>query len=95
VDFDVAGGVGVTLVTKKTANVRLSTEADRLAEIASGYTGESKAEYVSRVVAEAARRDITEGHVKLARELEQQPGPPTKATKARKPKGSSGEKEGQ
>jgi hypothetical protein len=71
----VDGGAGAVLVAKKTANVRLSAESDRLAEIASGYTGESKAEYVSRVVAEAARRDIAKGHAELERELNAPPKP--------------------
>ena len=71
---------GAVLVAKKTANVRLTTESDRLAEIASGYTGESKAEYVSRVVAEAARRDISKGHAELEIELNPPPKP-------RRPKG--------
>ena len=68
---------GVLLVAKKTANVRLTPEADRLAEIASGYTGESKAEYISRVISEAAVRDIERGHAALSRELKV-PEPPTK-----------------
>jgi hypothetical protein len=79
----VDGGAGAVLVAKKTANVRLTAESDRLAEIASGYTGESKAEYVSRVVAEAARRDIAKGHAELERELNATPRPPLKS----KPKG--------
>jgi hypothetical protein len=74
---------GVSLVAKKTANVRLTAESDRLAEIASGYTGESKAEYVSRVVAESARRDIAKGHAELGAELglpeDPSPAPPPKS----------------
>jgi hypothetical protein len=79
-------GDGVVLVARKTANVRLTAESDRLAEIASGYTGESKADYVSRVVAEAARRDIARGHAEFERELNPPgtPGPPP--PKPRRPK---------
>jgi hypothetical protein len=60
---------GAVLVAKATNNVRLTAEADRMAEIASGYAGESKSQYVSRVVIEAARRDIARGHEALSREL--------------------------
>ena len=45
----------------KTAPVRLTGEAIRIARIASGYSGESVAEYVSRIVVEAGQRDIERG----------------------------------
>jgi hypothetical protein len=48
--------------TPKNTPVRLSDEAVRWARIASGYTGESMAEYVSRVVAEVARKDADRLH---------------------------------
>lgn len=56
------GGEVVGCVTmpprKKSMPVRLSDEAIRLARIASGFTGESMAEYVSRLVEEKSREII-------------------------------------
>jgi hypothetical protein len=49
-------------VLPKTTPVRLTNEAIRWARIASGYTGESMAEYVSRVVAEHGRQDAERLH---------------------------------
>lgn len=46
----------------KTTPVRLTADAIKWARIASGYTGESMAEYVSRIVAEHARADIARLH---------------------------------
>lgn len=51
----------------KTAPVRLTEEAVRWARIASGYTGESVAEYVSRVVAERGEQDANKLHAEAAR----------------------------
>lgn len=47
---------------KKTTPVRITDEAIKWARIASGYTGESMAEYVSRVVAERGREDADRLH---------------------------------
>jgi hypothetical protein len=47
---------------KKNTPVRLADSAIALARIASGYTGESVAEYVSRVIAEQAQKDIERLH---------------------------------
>ena len=47
---------------QKTTPVRLSDDAIRWARIASGYTGESMAEYVSRIVAERAVQDTERLH---------------------------------
>lgn len=41
----------------KTVSVRLTEDAVKWAKIATGYTGEAMAEYVSRVVTEAAVSD--------------------------------------
>jgi uncharacterized protein (DUF1778 family) len=62
------GEAGAVLVAK-TANVRISPEADHLVGIAARYTGESKAEFVSRVVIEAAQQAIARGHAELERKL--------------------------
>ncbi len=51
---------------EKTTPVRISDEAIRWARIASGYTGESMAEYVSRIVAERGRQDAERLHAELA-----------------------------
>lgn len=48
--------------------IRLSPEAVRWARIASGYTGESMAEYVSRLVAEGAKRDAERLHAEATSE---------------------------
>jgi hypothetical protein len=52
-------------VAQKTTPVRLSGEAIRWARIASGYTGESMAEYVSRIVEERAREDAKRLHAEV------------------------------
>jgi len=52
-------------VAQKTTPVRLSAEAIRWAKIASGYTGESMAEYVSRIVEERAREDADRLHAEV------------------------------
>ena len=55
-------------VAQKTTPVRLSVEAIRWARIASGYTGESMAEYVSRIVEERAKGDAKRLHAEMAGE---------------------------
>jgi len=55
-------------VERKDRPVRLSEAAIQWARIASGYTGESMAEYVSRVVAERGKADAEEMHAKLTAE---------------------------
>lgn len=50
------------MMARKTTPVRLSDDAIRWARIASGYTGESMAEYVSRLVEEHARHDAERLH---------------------------------
>jgi hypothetical protein len=57
-------------VAQKTTPVRLSVEAIRWARIASGYTGESMAEYVSRIVEERAKEDAKRLHAEVAGESE-------------------------
>jgi hypothetical protein len=47
----------------KTTPVRLSDEAIKWCRIASGYTGESVAEYASRVLAERGQEDADKLHV--------------------------------
>lgn len=51
-----------TVGKKKTTPIRLSEEAIRVARIASGYTGESVAEYASRIVIERGNDDIERLH---------------------------------
>ena len=55
-------------VAQKTTPVRLSGEAIRWARIASGYTGESMAEYVSRIVEERAKEDARRLHAEATEE---------------------------
>ena len=69
-----AGSDGVALMARpkgvpKPANVRLTAEAHRLAEIARGYTRETLGEYISRVVCEHAQADIERLHAELTSEL--------------------------
>jgi hypothetical protein len=53
-------------MAQKTTPVRLSDEAIKWARIASGYTGESMAEYVSRIVEERGREDADRLHAELS-----------------------------
>ena len=55
-------------VDKKDRPVRISDAAIQWARIASGYTGESMAEYVSRIVVERGRADAEEMHARLSAE---------------------------
>lgn len=65
---------------QKTTPVRLTDEAIKWARIASGYTGESMSEYVSRTVVERGKEDAERLHVEATGEK------PAKA----KPKRSEG-----
>jgi hypothetical protein len=47
---------------QKTTPVRLTDEAIKWARIASGYTGESMTEYVSRTIAERGKADAERLH---------------------------------
>jgi hypothetical protein len=51
----------------KTTPVRLTDEAVEWARIASGYTGESMAEYVSRITVERAKEDADRLHAEKKR----------------------------
>lgn len=66
----------------KTAPVRLTEDAVRWARIASGYTGESMSEYVSRIVAEIGQRDADRLHDEAKSEARPTAGPEPR----RKPK---------
>jgi hypothetical protein len=48
-----------------TTAIRVGAGAIRLARIAAGYTAESMAEYVTRIVTERAREDIEKSHREL------------------------------
>jgi hypothetical protein len=50
---------------QKSTPVRLTEEAVKWARIASGYTGESVVEYVSRIVAERGKQDADRLHSEL------------------------------
>jgi hypothetical protein len=65
-------------VAQKTSPVRLSAEAIRLAKIASGYTGESMADYVSRTIEERAAEDIERLHAEMKAAAKKEPKPKTK-----------------
>jgi hypothetical protein len=47
---------------QKTTPVRITAEAIRWARIASGYTGESMAEYISRTITEHGKADVDRLH---------------------------------
>jgi hypothetical protein len=66
----------------KTTPVRLSADAIRWARIASGYLGESMAEYVSRIVEEKSKEDAARLHAEAMKETEEKSGP-------KRPKGGS------
>jgi hypothetical protein len=50
---------------EKTIPVRLTEEAIKWARIASGYTGESMADYVSRTIVERGKEDSDRMHADL------------------------------
>jgi hypothetical protein len=52
----------------KTTPVRLTDEAIKWARIASGYTGESMADYCSRVIAEQGKADADRLHAEAIKE---------------------------
>jgi hypothetical protein len=70
-------------MAQKTTPVRLSDDAIRWARIASGYTGESMAEYVSRIVAERGKQDADRLHAEMS-------APPKPAKKAKHESGAVG-----
>jgi predicted HicB family RNase H-like nuclease len=53
--------------TAKTTSVRLTESAYEAARIASGYTGESLVEYVSRVIDTQANSDIDKYHAERSK----------------------------
>lgn len=59
---------------KKTTPVRLTDEAIKWARIASGYTGESMSEFVSRVVEEQGRLMVGKLHDEVMGEKPQPKG---------------------
>jgi hypothetical protein len=63
----------------KTTPIRITDEAIRWVRIASGYTGESAAEYASRVLAEHSRIDADRLHAEA--------NAPAKGTRTTKGKG--------
>jgi len=60
---------------QKTTPIRLTDDAVKWARIASGYTGESMAEYASRVVAERGKEDAGRLHAEATVEREQAHAP--------------------
>lgn len=62
----------------KSTPVRLSEEAVKWARIASGYTGESMAAYVSRVIVERGQEDAAKLHAQMVREGKPGEGKPPK-----------------
>jgi hypothetical protein len=61
---------------QKAYPVRMTEEAIRWARIASGYTGESMAEYVSRTIAEQGMRDADRLHGEMTKPgVSGKPGP--------------------
>lgn len=53
---------------RKNTPVRISDDAIRWARISSGYTGESMAEYISRIVAERGKLDAEQLHAAITAE---------------------------
>jgi hypothetical protein len=72
---------GMAKKAQKTTPVRLTDKAIEAAKIASGYTGESMSEYVSRIVAERADEDAERLHA------ERYGVPRPKSSKSTKSKG--------
>jgi len=66
---------------EKTTPIRVTDEAIRWARIASGYTGESVAEYASRVITERGHQDAERLHAELSHgpdSIPPRPAPPRK-----------------
>jgi len=55
----------MTKSSQKTVPVRVSEEAIKWARIASGYTGESVSEYLSRIAIERGQQDADQLHAKV------------------------------
>lgn len=62
----------------KTTPVRLTDEAIKWAKIASGYTGESMAEYVSRICVERGKADADRLHAEMSGPSKPDAAPKTK-----------------
>lgn len=60
-----AGTVEMAKKAPKTTPVRLTDEAIRWCRIASGYTGESMSEYLSRIAVERGREDADRLHAQV------------------------------
>ena len=60
----------------KTRPVRLSEEAIRWAHIASGYTGESMADYASRIIVERGKLDADRLHAETMKPRKPKGGDP-------------------
>jgi hypothetical protein len=67
------GNVILMVPTVKGGPVRLTDEALKWARIASGYTGQSMAEYVSQFVAEHARLDAERLHAEVTKKEKGKP----------------------
>jgi hypothetical protein len=53
---------------EKNSPVRLTAEAQQWAKIASGYTGESMSEYISRVIVERGKEDAERLHKQMLKD---------------------------
>lgn len=60
---------------ERSTPVRLTDEAIKWARIASGYTGESMAQYVSRITVERGQQDADRLHADLSRSARPDPSP--------------------
>lgn len=60
---------------ERSTPVRLTDDAIKWARIASGYTGESMAQYVSRITVERGKQDADRLHADLSRGLPSDPAP--------------------
>ncbi|OJW20476.1 MAG: hypothetical protein BGO49_04505 [Planctomycetales bacterium 71-10] len=67
----------------KTSTVRLTPESLKWAKIASGYTGESVAEYISRTIVETAQRDAERLHAEALRGATADPESPARGRKGK------------
>jgi hypothetical protein len=70
---------GVMAEGRKTVSLKLSSEAVEAAKIAAAFKGLTLLEYASRVLLEAANRDIEEGY--RSRAAGRQPSPPRRKPK--------------
>ncbi len=74
--MDEESGVATVDRKPKTTPVRLTDEAIKWARIASGFTGESMADYLSRIAVERGKADTDKFYSEVTKEKPEKPAKP-------------------